>query len=208
MGLFDFLSKKEKKKDYHFLMDKDSNYLARGTAQKEEDSENFLFKVIDGNVERILKQEIVQLVPADDNESVTVGKAIARRANGVVIEPLRDAGMSIRKNFRMPVDFESFIYPDGGGRYIIKSVDLSCGGIAFYTVANLPVNSQTEVVIPITAEEPLIVRCEILRIIPFAPPIQKYACQFLDLIPDEEALIREAVFSVQLAHIRAGGARR
>ena len=206
MGLFDFLKGKEKK-EYHFLMDKNSNYLARGTAQPDGDGDNIQFKVIDGSVDNILKAEIVQVVPADKNQSVTMGKAVSRRANSVIIEPMRDMGMGVRKNFRMPVDFESFIYPDSGGRFIIKAIDLSCGGIAFYSVANLPANSETEVVIPITAEAPVIVRCVVLRVIPFSPPIQKYACQFLDLIPDEESLIREAVFSVQLAAIRSNNAR-
>ena len=206
MGLFGFL--KKEKKEYHFLMDKNSNYLARGSAETDRESGSIQFKVLDGNAEEILKAEIVQVVPADKTESVTMGKAVSRRANVVNIEPMRDMGMGVRKNFRMPVDFESFIYPNRGGRYIIKSIDLSCGGIAFYSVANLSAGEETEVVIPITADGPLIVRCAILRVIPFSPPIQKYACQFVDLIPDEEEVIREAVFSVQLAQIRSGGARR
>ena len=201
MGLFDFL--KKEKKEYSFLMDKNSNYIARGTAQKEANSESVLFKVIDGNVDEILKMEIVQVVPADKDQSVTMGKAVSRRANGVLIEPMRDMGMGVRKNFRMPVDFESFIYPDAGGRYIIKSIDLSCGGVAFYSVGPLKAGDEMEVVIPITSEAPVIVRCVVLRVIPFSPPIQKYACQFVDLIPDEEEMIREAVFSVQLASIRS-----
>jgi hypothetical protein len=206
MGFFDFL--KKEKKEYHFLMDKNANYLARGSAETDAESGSIQFKVIDGSVDEILRQEIVQVVPADKTKSVTMGKAVSRRANFVHIEPMRDMGMGVRKNFRMPVDFESFIYPDAGGRYIIKSIDLSCGGIAFYSVASLPAGSETEVVIPITAEEPLIVRCAILRVIPFAPPIQKYACQFVDLIQDEEEMIREAVFNVQLAQIRSGAGRR
>ena len=202
MGLFDFLKAKEKK-EYHFLMDKDSNYIARGTAQKDGDSDDIQFKVIDGSVDEILRLGIVQVVPADKNQSVTMGKATSRRANSVIIEPMRDMGMGVRKNFRMPVDFESFIYPDAGGRHIIKSIDLSCGGVAFYSVANLAAGDEMEVVIPITAEAPVIVRCVVLRVIPFSPPIQKYACQFMDLIQDEEDMIREAVFSVQLAAIRS-----
>lgn len=201
MALFGFL-RKEKPPAYHFLMDKDSNYLARGVLQNNPDNDNILFKVTDGNTEAILRMEIVQVVSTDKSESVTMGKAVSRRGNVVTIEHMRDMGMGVRKNFRMPVDFESFIYPDSGGRYIIKSVDLSCGGIAFYTIANLPVGSETEVVIPITAEGPVIVRCTILRAIPFAPPIQKYACQFVNLIQDEENVIQEAVFNIQLAHIR------
>ena len=202
MAFFGFL-KKEKAKEYHFLMDKDSNFLARGTLENDEDSGNMDFRVIDGSVDTILRMEIVQVVPADKTKSVTMGKATGRRGNVVIIEPLRDAGMGVRKNFRMPVDFESFIYPDAGGRYIIKSIDLSCGGIAFYSVADMKAGAQMEVVIPVTAEGPLIVRCTALRVMPFSPPIQKYACQFVDLIQDEENMIQEAVFNIQLTQIRA-----
>ena len=60
-----------------------------------------------------------------------------------------------------------------------------------------------EVVIPITAEAPIIVRCIILRAFPVSPPIHKYACQFVDLIQDEANMIQEAVFNIQLAHIRS-----
>ena len=202
MALFGFL-KKEKAKEYQFLMDKDSNFLARGTLENGADSGNLDFRVIDGSVDTILRMEIVQVVPADKTKSVTMGKATGRRGNVVIIEPLRDVGMGVRKNFRMPVDFESFIYPDAGGRYIIKSIDLSCGGIAFYSVADMKAGAQMEVVIPVTAEGPLIVRCTALRVMPFSPPIQKYACQFVDLIQDEENMIQEAVFNIQLTQIRA-----
>ena len=202
MALFGFL-KKEKAKEYHFLMDKDSNFLARGTLPDGEEGGNIEFKVIDGSVDNILRMGIVQVVPADKTKFVTMGKAVSRRGNNVIIEPLRDMGMGVRKNFRMPTDFESFIYPDAGGRYIIKTIDLSCGGIAFYSVANIKAGEQMEVVIPITAEGPLIVRCVALRVMPFAPPIQKYACQFLDLIQDEETVLQEAVFNIQLTQIRA-----
>lgn len=206
MALFGFL-KKEKAKEYHFLMDKDSNFLARGTLPDGEEGGNLQFKVIDGSVEQILRFGIVQVVPTDKTKSVTMGKAVSRRGNVVVIEPLRDMGMGVRKNFRMPTDFESFIYPDEGGRFIIKTIDLSCGGIAFYSVADMKVGAQMEVVVPITAEGPLIVRCTVLRVMPFSPPIQKYACQFLDLIQDEENMLQEAVFNIQLTQIRANQRR-
>lgn len=201
MALFGFL-RKEKQQEYHFLMDKNSNYLARGSLQSNPDNDNILFKVLNGDIDEILRMEIVQVVPTDKTQSVTMGKAISRRMNVITIEPMRDMGMGVRKNFRMPVDFESFIYPDSGGRYIIKSIDLSCGGIAFYTIAELPAGAEMEVVIPITADAPIIVRCTILRAFPVAPPLHKYACQFVGLIQDEENLIQEAVFNIQLAHIR------
>ena len=114
MALFGFL-KKDKQQDYYFLMDKDSNYLARGTLQSNPDNDNVLFKVLNGDIEEILRLEIVQVVPTDKTQSVTMGKATARRGNVVTIEPMRDMGMGVRKNFRMPSCFRSitgwYLYP-------------------------------------------------------------------------------------------------
>ena len=204
MALFGFL-KKEKQEQY-YLMDKDSHFLGKGTVQHREDNV-IQFKLQEGNTDDVLRAEILQVIPMNDKTSTTMGRITDHRGNNFTIEPMRDMGTGVRKNFRMPVDFESFIYPDEGGRYIIKSIDLSCGGIAFYSIANLKAGSQMEVVIPITADGPLIVRCTALRVMPFSPPIQKYACQFVDMIQDQENMIQEAVFSIQLAQIRDSGRR-
>ena len=200
MALFGFL--KREKQTLHLLLDRDSSLLAKGEVQKNADGVNIQLKIVEGNTDAVVKAEIIQVVPMDNREAVVLGKVIFRRGNNIALEPMRKLGSEVRKNFRMPVDFESFIYPPSGGRYIIKSIDLSCGGIAFYSTAQLQPGDVTEVVIPITADGPLIVRCTILRVIAFAPPIQQYACQFLDLVHDEEAMIQEAVFSIQLEHIR------
>ena len=55
-----------------------------------------------------------------------------------------------------------------------------------------------EIVLPVT-DSPLIVRAQILRQLASEPeegPL--YASKFVDLIQDEEAMIRRAVFSIQL----------
>ena len=201
MAFFGFF--KKEKQVYHLLMDKDANYLGKGEVQNSAEGVNIQFKVLEGKTDEIVKAEIVQVVPMDKEASIVMGRVILRRGNNIVIEPMRDAGAGIRKNFRMPVDFESFIYFDSGGRAIIRSIDLSCGGIAFYSVSPLDPGEEIDVVIPITVEGPLIVRAKVLRSKPFSPPIQQYACQFIDLIHDEEAAIQEAVFTVQLERIRA-----
>ena len=85
------------------------------------------------------------------------------------------------------------------GRRNIVSNDLSCGGVAFFTDHSLQVGEQLELVIPVTSQ-PLVVRCQVLRMRPTedaAVPIM-YAAKFVELCNDEETLLRESVFNLQL----------
>ncbi len=52
-------------------------------------------------------------------------------------------------------------------------------------------------VIPIT-EEPVVLRCVVLRQRMSGRSIPLYAAKFMDLCPDEDRMVREAVFNVQL----------
>ena len=67
-----------------------------------------------------------------------------------------------------------------------------------YSARELEVGEICEVVIPITSEGPLILECQILRSMPCEGPIRRYAAKFVDLIHDQEAALREAVFQTQL----------
>ena len=53
-------------------------------------------------------------------------------------------------------------------------------------------------VLPVT-DAPLVVKTQVLRELEDEPSAQPlYASKFVDLIQDEEALIRKAVFSIQI----------
>ena len=53
-------------------------------------------------------------------------------------------------------------------------------------------------VLPVT-DSPLVVRTQVLRSLPNdGAKLPLYASKFVDLIHDEEALIRKAVFSIQI----------
>ena len=56
-----------------------------------------------------------------------------------------------------------------------------------------------EVVIPVTAQ-PLVLRLKVLRRLPSDEPIPLYASQFMGLLREEESMVREAVFSIQLRY--------
>ena len=69
--------------------------------------------------------------------------------------------------------------------------------MAFYSDCRLENREIVELVLPVT-DQPLVVKTQVIRTLEEegAPPL--YAAKFVDLIQDEEALIRKAVFSIQI----------
>ena len=57
-------------------------------------------------------------------------------------------------------------------------------------------------------EEPVILRCEILHRRELQNGSFMYACKFVDMCEDEEVIVREAVYGLQLQAARAGKNRR
>ena len=193
---------KKKKPPVYILLDRDSHILAKGDLQGELTDRNIQMKIVEGTADNVVKAEILQVVSSQSRDPLLMGQVIMRRGNLVVLEPMRKLGSEVRRSFRMPVKFSSFLYLAEGGRYAVTSIDLSCGGIAFLTDGVLNIGSVYEIVIPITADSPLIVHCQLLRTNSHDSGLLFYACKFVDIIDDEEALIQEAVFNVQLEAIR------
>ena len=179
------------------LFSASSTLLGRGILQTPPDAPNMQIQVIDGQVDNLVQAELLQVVPQDAGASARLGRIILRRGSRIVLEPLRVLDDGARQNLRVPVDFDSFAYPESGGRAVIKACNISSGGIAFYSNYRFQLHDRFEIVIPITSE-PLVVWGEILRLKPYTGPFFMYAAAFSDLIYDEEVKIREAVFSVQL----------
>ena len=119
-----------------------------------------------------------------------------------MVEKLQRLDSDLRQNLRMHTSFETLIYPITGswkGRRWVESNDLSCGGIAFFSRYPLEDREQFELVVPITAQ-PVVLRCEIIRKRPCSREGEEmYAAKFVDMCHDEEMLVREAVFNVQLS---------
>ena len=185
------------------LLGRDSGLLARGVLRSGETDPKIQVEVQGDGAERVVSAGIVQVIPTNAERQPRMGKILLRQGNLLVLDPMRALGESVRQNFRIPVDFETFVYFKGAGRAFVKALDLSCGGIAMYSAHALEVGENVEVVIPITAEGPLILNCEILRAMPFAEPIWRYGAKFTDLIHDQESALREAVFAVQTQQMQA-----
>ena len=70
----------------------------------------------------------------------------------------------------------------------------------------MAVGDRVEVVIPITRVAPLLMVCQILRKTQ-EDHAKFYAAKFLNLLSEQESMIREAVFSVQLKVMQRGAPR-
>ena len=193
--------KKNKPKNVCVLLDSTtSRVLARGNMEGPPDGRNIQINIFEGNPLDVVNADNVQIIPADESQPPKLGHVIQRKGEMLVMEPLRElVGNEIRENLRMPVDFETYLYPTDGreGRWTARANDLSCGGISFYSDGQFYVEEQVQVVIPITRTAPLLLTCQVLR--------QKdengstfYAAKFLDILNEQESMIREAVFNVQL----------
>lgn len=204
-----FFKKKEKtQKNESLCVLLDSNtarVLARGYLEGPPDGLNLQINVIEGDALSVVHTEHVQIVPADEEMSPKLGHVIHYQGTHLVMEPLRDlVGNTVRANLRMPVDFDTFLYPTDGspGRWRARGNDLSCGGISFYTQARLGVGDTIEVVVPITRGGPLIMGCELLRTRDEEDDSVFCAGKFTEVLNEQESMLREAVFNVQLKSIQ------
>ena len=152
------------------------------------------------DVECVMTHKNICLVGTADNCPAAEGRIVRSKGEMVWVESVRALNEELRENLRIPVRFETFLYPVTGtwkGRRTAISYDLSCGGVAFYCAQPLEAGEIAELVVTVTSQ-PLVLRVKILRRLPSAEPIPLYAARFVDLVREEESMVREAVFSIQL----------
>ena len=160
--------------------------------------------VQDDKIDLVLEHKQFKLMAITDASPSYEGTLVRSRNDMIQLEVRKSAtnGNDMRKNLRVPVRFKSFIYPVTGGwpgRRSVESHDLSCGGIAFFTDQSLQIGERFEVVVTVTSQ-PLVVVGEILRMRPSNQGGSiMYAAKFVDLCEDEETLLRESVFNLQLS---------
>lgn len=183
------------------LLDSAGDPVAKAVLESQPDSEVIQIRVLEDKVSEVLDHELLQMVGMSEGADNLLGRIERHRGDRIVLTRVKALGPEARRNFRMPAEFETFLYPLSGewvGRRRIDSIDLSCGGVAFFCGEPLEIGERTEVVIPIT-EQPLVLRCQLLRKWAVSGREEPaYAVKFVDMCHDEEVLLREAVFGLQL----------
>jgi len=185
----------------YLVLDSRGDPLARATLEGRPDGPNLQFEILDGDTGAVMAHEQLQFIPIADGKPALLGRVQRCRGERVTVERLQRLDSELRQNLRMPTSFQTLVYPISGswkGRRWVESNDLSCGGIAFFSKETFEAGERFEMVIPITTQ-PVLLRCEILRQRPCAREGESmYAAKFVEMCHDEEMLVREAVFSVQL----------
>lgn len=186
----------------YLLLDSRSNPIARGRVQGKTDGPYWQIQVEDGKIDEILEHKKLKLLSITDTGPSYEGTIVRSRNDMIQLEvaKLPPADGDMRRNLRVEVHFKSLIYPVTGrwrGRRGVESNDLSAGGVAFFTDHSLQIGEKLEIVIPVTSQ-PLVVQCELLRMRPTERSDILYAAKFVGLCHDEEIIMREAVFNLQL----------
>ncbi|MCI8909979.1 MAG: PilZ domain-containing protein [Oscillibacter sp.] len=184
----------------YMLLDSGNTPLAHCLMQGPTDGQTLQVEILGGREDAVGAHEIVELISMGRSNMAYQCKVLRQRGERFALEKLMELDPEVRRNLRVPIRFESFLYPLSGrwkGRRNIRSIDLSCGGIGFFSGPGLRAGERMEVVIPLT-DEPLILRCEILRINELKEERVMYAAKFVEMCEDEEVMVRKAVFNIQL----------
>ena len=190
----------------YLLLDSRGTALAQARPQGPAATGGSLWQleVLTDKINVVLAHKKFKLMAITDSSPSYEGTLVRSRNDMVQLEVRKTAanGTNMRKNLRVPVSADSFIYPLTGGwrgRRVVQTNDLSCGGVAFFTDHSLRAGERFEIVIPVTSQ-PLVVAGEILRVRPSGEGGSiLYAAKFAGLCNDEETLLREAVFNLQLS---------
>lgn len=185
----------------YLILDSKGTPLANAELESPANSEVLQIRILGGKEEKVAAHREIQLIGMDDNTPNRVGVIVRQRDDKMVIQPTAALGPAARENLRILTDFDSVMYPVTGrwkGQKTFKAKDLSCGGIAFWPSVKLEDREIVEMVLPVT-DSPLVVRTQVIRELEDEQSERPlYASKFVDLIQDEESLIRKAVFSIQI----------
>ena len=184
----------------YLILDTQNHALANGELVTAAGASPMRLNILNNKVDSVMEHEVVTLFSSSSEELPIQCRILRQRGDAVFLEKIATLDPEVRRNLRVPVKFDTFLYALPGsawtGRRRAQSIDLSCGGIAFYSDFYLEVHDEVEIVVTPT-EEPVILHCEVLK----RQELQNrfmYATKFVDLCEDEEVAVREAVFSLQL----------
>lgn len=184
----------------YMLLDSMNNPLAQGKLENAPTDPDLRVEVLDNKADSVAAHEVIHLIAMRNDSPSYQCRLLRQRGDKVILKVTGKLDQNVRRNLRVPVKFDSFIYPLTGqwrGRRAVQTLDLSSGGVAFQGGGELEAHEELEVIVP-AMEGPLILRCEVLRTGALPNGNVFYATKFVDLCEDEEVAVREAVFFLQL----------
>jgi len=184
----------------YMILDSQNNPIAPGQMVSPPGDEMLQVLVLENKIDDVARHEIIHLIAMGSDDASLQCQVLRERGDKVILKRIAALDPEVRRNLRVPVKFDSFVYPITGswrGRRSVQSLDLSCGGGAFRGDAGLEEGERVELVVP-TVDAPLIMRCQILRVKELQDEKRLYATKFIDMCEDEEVTVRETVFSLQL----------
>ena len=101
----------EELRGWYLLLDSDNRPLTRGHMESPPDSPSIEIKVPREKMKVVLEHEELELVSLEENGENLLGRILLRRGDSIFLEKIKRLGAEIRENLRMPVKFDSFIYP-------------------------------------------------------------------------------------------------
>jgi hypothetical protein len=182
------------------ILDCNSRPLARGILLGSAQAARWTVQVQGDQMSLVTAHQELQLISLSDPSFSHVVRITGTRGDRLEAESLRPLGSEARETLRIPVSFESFIYPlsgDWAGRRPIKAVDLSCTGICFTCSEPLQPGECLEVVIPLR-RSPLLLSCQVLRTRSTPSGETAYSLKFTDPCDDADKLLQEFVFNEQI----------
>ena len=193
----------------YLLLTREQELLAKGILESGTPEGIMQMRIAEGSAQEVAEQEVICVFGSDAGETPMQCKVTERKGSRVLLKKIMTLNPELRRSYRIPADFCSYLYPVSGqwrGRKSLKAVDLSCGGIAFYTTDGLEVGEIAEVIIPII-RLPVIVRVKILRKEILADGRVYYGCSFKYQCRQEEESVCQAVFGIQIEHRKNGTAK-
>ena len=191
---------RSQEENLYMLLDSANTPLAHCVIQGAAGGDTLQIEVLNGREAQVAAHEVVEMISMGRGGKDYQSRVLRQRNERFSLEKLMELDPEVRRNLRVPIRFETFLYPVTGrwkGRRDALSIDLSCGGIGFFSGPGLQIGERMEVVISLT-DQPLILRCEILRTNELKDDRVMYAAKFVDMCEDEEVMVRKAVFSIQL----------
>ena len=185
----------------YMMLDSQNNALASSELVSPPGTMPMRLQILDNKVDDVMGHEVIVLFSSKSDELPVQCRILRQRGDDIMVEKIATLDPEVRRNLRVPARFDTFIYPIPGsgwrGRHPVQTIDLSCGGVAFYSDFQMEAHDKMEIVITPT-EEPVILHCEILKRQDLQSSRFMYATKFVDMCEDEEVVVREAVFSLQL----------